>query len=93
MSAVFETKDVLLALSFYMEHGGHGEQRLKELQETFEEIATDKVKLIKEQSMSNEIKEAIEYFNGWEEGDNITITSDFIMYAEVLKELEERSKA
>ena len=48
ISAVFETKDVLLALSFYMEHGGHGEQRLKELQETFEEIATDKVKLVKE---------------------------------------------
>ena len=42
--------------------------------------------------MSNEIKEAIEYFNGWEEGDNITITSDFIMYAEALKELEERDE-
>lgn len=42
--------------------------------------------------MSNEIKEAIEYFNGWEEGDNITITSDFIMYAEALKELEERGE-
>lgn len=40
--------------------------------------------------MSNEIKEAIEYFNGWEEGDNITITPDFIMYAEVLKELGEK---
>ena len=39
--------------------------------------------------MNKEIKEAIEYFNGWEEGDNITITSDFIMNAEVLKELEE----
>lgn len=48
MDAIFETKDVLLALSFYMEHGGHGEARLKELQETFEKIATDKVKLVKE---------------------------------------------
>lgn len=48
MSAVFETKDVLLALSFYMEYGEHGKQRLKELQETFEKIATDKVKLVKE---------------------------------------------
>lgn len=48
MSAVFETKDVLLALSFYMEHGGHSEQYLKRLQETFDEIATDKVKLVKE---------------------------------------------
>lgn len=93
MSTVFETKDVLLALSFYMEHGGHSEQYLKRLQETFDEIATDKVKLVKEQSTNNEIEEAIEYFNGWDEGDNITITPDFIMYAEVLKELEERSKA
>ena len=48
MNTVFETKDVLLALSFYMEHGGHGEQYLKRLQETFDEIATDKVKLVKE---------------------------------------------
>lgn len=46
--AVFETKDVLLALSFYMEHGGHSEQYLKRLQKTFDEIATDKVKLVKE---------------------------------------------
>lgn len=48
MSTIFETKDVLLALSFYMEHDEHDEQRLKELQETFEKIATDKVKLVKE---------------------------------------------
>lgn len=33
------------------------------------------------------IKEAIEYFNGWQEGDNITITADFVNYAEELKEV------
>lgn len=48
MDTVFETKDVLLALSFYMEHGGHSEQYLKRLQKTFDEIATDKIKLVKE---------------------------------------------
>ena len=34
-----------------------------------------------------EVHEAIEYFNGWQEGDNITITADFVKYAEILKEL------
>lgn len=33
------------------------------------------------------IKQAIEYFNGWQEGDNITITADFLNFAETLKEL------
>lgn len=33
------------------------------------------------------VKDAIEYFNGWEEGQNITITADFVAYAETLKEL------
>lgn len=33
------------------------------------------------------IKEAIEYFNGFWEGDNITITADFLDFAETLKEL------
>ena len=32
-------------------------------------------------------KEAIEYFMGWGEGDNITITSDFVNYANELGEL------
>lgn len=31
--------------------------------------------------------EAIEYFNGWQEGDNITITADFVKYVEILKGL------
>jgi hypothetical protein len=33
------------------------------------------------------IKQAIEYFNGWQEGDNITITADFLNFAETLKGL------
>lgn len=33
------------------------------------------------------IKEAIKYFNGFWEGDNITITADFLNFAETLKEL------
>ena len=36
---------------------------------------------------NKQIKQAIEYFNGWQEGDNITITADFVKYAEILKEL------
>lgn len=37
-------------------------------------------------SDNTEVKEAIDYFNGWEEGDNITVTADFVIYANVLKE-------
>lgn len=48
MSAVFETRDILLALSFYMEHGGHSEERLEELQNIFDQIANDKIKIVKE---------------------------------------------
>ena len=33
------------------------------------------------------IKEAIKYFNSWQEGDNITITADFVNFAEELKEV------
>lgn len=36
---------------------------------------------------NKKIKEAIKYFNGWSEGDNITITADFVEYAELLKGL------
>lgn len=35
-------------------------------------------------------KEAIRYFMGWQEGDNITITSDFVSYAEELYKLLEK---
>lgn len=55
---------------------------------------TSYVKKIQEKQQKQERKEkrkevceAIEYFNGWQEGDNITITADFIKYAEILKEL------
>lgn len=34
--------------------------------------------------------DAIRYFMGWEEGDNITITSDFVNYAEELYKLLEK---
>ena len=32
-------------------------------------------------------REAIRYFMGWQEGDNITITGDFVSYAEELGRL------
>lgn len=48
MDTVFETRDVLLALSEYMEnHKDFSEERKGELQKTFDEIATDEVVLVR----------------------------------------------
>lgn len=48
---------------------------------------TTEYKSYKKKIVTKEIKEAIEYFNGFWEGDNITITADFLDFAETLKEL------
>jgi hypothetical protein len=48
---------------------------------------TTEYKSYKKKIITKEIKEAIEYFNGFWEGDNITITADFLDFAETLKEL------
>lgn len=37
--------------------------------------------------LTDEQIKAIRYFLGWQEGDNITITSDFVEYANELGEL------
>jgi hypothetical protein len=47
MKTVFETRDILLALSFYMENGGHTEERLKDLQKTFDDIANDEILIVR----------------------------------------------
>ena len=49
MDTVFETRDVLLALSEYMENheDEFSEKRMGELQNTFDEIATDEVVLVR----------------------------------------------
>lgn len=48
MDTIFETRDVLLALSYYMEqHKDFSRERLGELQKTFDEIATDEVVLVR----------------------------------------------
>lgn len=38
-------------------------------------------------TLTDEQKRAIEYFKGWREGDNITITADFCGYADELGKL------
>ena len=51
METVFETRDILLALSFYMEHGGHTDERLKDLQKTFDDIANDKIVIVRKEQV------------------------------------------
>ena len=38
--------------------------------------------------INEEQKKDIEYFMGWEVGDNITVTADFVAYAEELNKLK-----
>lgn len=47
MNTVYETRDVLLALSFYLEQGELTKEREKEINEVFRKIANDEVVLVK----------------------------------------------
>lgn len=47
MDTIFETRDVLLALSFYLAQGEMTAKRKEEINKLFEEIANDEIVLIK----------------------------------------------
>ena len=57
MDTTLETRDVLLALSFYMEKGEHTEERQEALQKLFDGIANDEIVLTKKERSDMYISE------------------------------------